>query len=315
MPGPRRPRTRRLRFVLLAVLVSVVAAASAIWTNALGAGERFEHLVDRIELAIDPPPDRPTVPTVEVTPRPTRLPEPAGPAEPAALGSDPASPAATTVPPPTRRAVDVRLAADPDTMFVSQGTKDWCAPAGTQITLAILGLADNSAAFQRRLVGRIDEWESRRDSRNGGWGPGAIVQALAAYGARGYEIRAHRRRADALRDAAVALSLTQKPVVLIAWRGAHTWVMTGYRADADPLLFPDATISGTYIFDPWYPRVSSIWGPSDPPGTFQNAAEMRRNFLPWLRPEGRYPDRDGLFLVVVPTIAAAPAPTPERVLE
>ena len=77
--------------------------------------------------------------------------------------------------------------------------------------------------------------------------------------------------------------------------------MTGYRADADPMVFDDATVTGTYIYDPWYPTVSDIWGPSDKPGTFQDAAEMRRNYLIWRRPEGHYPDRDGRFLAVVPT--------------
>jgi hypothetical protein len=55
--------------------------------------------------------------------------------------------------------------------------------------------------------------------------------------------------------------------------------------------------------------VSSIWGASDPPGTFQNLAEMKRNFLPWKRPEGKYPDRDGKFIVLVPTL---PAPNASR---
>ena len=55
------------------------------------------------------------------------------------------------------------------------------------------------------------------------------------------------------------------------------------------------------------PDVSRIWGRSDPPGTFQNNAEMIRNFLPWKRPEGTYPDRDGLFLAVVPTVSVSPA--------
>ena len=34
---------------------------------------------------------------------------------------------------------------------------------------------------------------------------------------------------------------------------------------------------------------------------------MQENFLPWKRPEGRYPDRDGLYITVVPTIARADA--------
>ena len=72
----------------------------------------------------------------------------------------------------------------------------------------------------------------------------------------------------------------------------------------EQLLFDDARISGAYILDPWYPWWSSIWGQSDPPGTFQDASEMGRNFLPWQRPEGNYPDRDGKFIVVIPTIPA-----------
>jgi len=79
----------------------------------------------------------------------------------------------------------------------------------------------------------------------------------------------------------------------------------GLRADADPTVFKDATIAGAYILDPWYPDVSSIWGPSDPPGTFQDNAEMIRNYLKWKRPEGHYPDRDGLFIAVVPTVKAS----------
>ena len=58
--------------------------------------------------------------------------------------------------------------------------------------------------------------------------------------------------------------------LLLAWNGAHTWVMNGFRADGDPAIFPNAKVTGAYILDPWYPDVSSIWGPSDPPGTFQD---------------------------------------------
>ncbi|MCC6173852.1 MAG: hypothetical protein IT305_01000, partial [Chloroflexi bacterium] len=71
---------------------------------------------------------------------------------------------------------------------------------------------------------------------------------------------------------------------------------------------------GAYILDPWYPRVSSIWGPSDPPGNFEDLAELERNWPAfqgppgyeqigpgWTRPEGPYPDRDGRFVVLLPT--------------
>ena len=303
MTRRRRLLRRGALLVLIALLVALPLTVGAVWTNALGAGDRFERLLHRIDLIIDPPPDRPTVATVQVTPRP--LPTPSPTTSPIGSGAPASSlaPAPMVSPAPTRANVDVRLSADPRQDFISQQRKDWCAVAGTQIALAILGLADNEERTQRRIADRIKEWESRRDSKNGGWGPGAIAEALAAYGATGYELRAYERRPDALFDAAKALSATGKPVILIAWRGAHTWVMTGYRADADPLVFEDANVTGTYIYDPWYPRVSSIWGPSDKPGVFQNTAEMRRNYLPWRRPEGRYPDRDGLFLAIIPTSA------------
>jgi hypothetical protein len=34
---------------------------------------------------------------------------------------------------------------------------------------------------------------------------------------------------------------------------------------------------------------------------------MVRNFLPWKRPEGKYPDRDGRFIVMIPTIPLDPS--------
>jgi hypothetical protein len=129
-----------------------------------------------------------------------------------------------------------------------------------------------------------------------------MALALNAYGVKGYKVRVYETRDDALHGAAKAIASTNSPAILLAWRGAHTWVMTGYRANADPLVFDNAKVSGTYILDPWYPWNSSIWGQSDPPGTFQDAAEMIRNFLPWQRPEGLYPVRDGNFVVVEPTI-------------
>jgi hypothetical protein len=302
-----RPR-RRLRLALVLLLVGVLTASGAVWTNAFGAGDRFERLRDRIELALDPPPDRPTRVTVEVTPPVTAVePGPTATAQPPSSASPGAKPAATprTTPSPTpapvRKPVDVRIVDDPEAVFAHQLDKHACAVAGTQMVLAVLGLGDNSDGFQRTLAGRIDEWESWEDSHNGGWGPASIAEALAAYGAPEYEIRAYGSRAHALRDSAIALKRTGKPVVLIAWRGAHTWIMTGYRANADPTIFPDAKVTGTYVLDPWYPWVSNIWGPSDPPGTFQDMAEMQRNYLPWARPEGRYPDRDGKFIALVPT--------------
>ena len=159
---------------------------------------------------------------------------------------------------------------------------------------------DTSRARQAQILGMLRDATTRKDSRNGGAGPLGMVATLERLGKVDYALRIHDTRADALHDAAAAIKRTGHPAILLAWRGAHAWVMTGFRADADPTVFRNARVSGAYILDPWYPRVSNIWGRSDAPGVYQDAAEMKRNYLPWRRPEGRYPGRDGNFLVIVP---------------
>ncbi|HET7702266.1 MAG TPA: hypothetical protein VFK35_02625 [Candidatus Limnocylindrales bacterium] len=282
--------------ILIIGFLGAAGTAAAISRNAFGAGDLYERLVAKIERFLaGPPPDRPTVPTVTVTPKPSR---PAPSVDPTA-SEDPAAPTPTPVP---RVPVDVDILANPKAVFAHEIDKDWCAPAGVTMVLAATGNGAPTDARQREIASRVREWESWADSHNGLWGPAAMSLALAEYGAPGYEIHAYETRAEALHGAAVAISTTKSPAVLLAWRGAHTWVMSGYRANADPLVFEDAKVSGAYILDPWYPWTSNIWGKSDPPGAFQDAAEMNRNFLPWKRPEGKYPDRDGKFIVLIPTV-------------
>jgi hypothetical protein len=305
----RTRHVRRRTIVATALAVLVLVAAGAVAADAFGAREKLGNLERKIELLVDPPPDRAIVAAVRVTPEPDQVdeddpdalitPEPT--VAPSLEAGETPPPTPGPTPRPQRVKVDVSLLKKPDKWFITQLDKESCAVAATQIVLSLWGKGNLTESFQQELERRIDEWESRRDSHNGGWGPSAMVNALEAYGVQGYEVRAYDTRGLALRDAAKAISRYHAPVILLAWRGAHAWVMTGYRADADPLVFKNAKVSGAYILDPWYPRVSTLWGASDPPGGYQDAAEMRRNYLPWKRPEGRYADRDGLFIAVVPT--------------
>jgi hypothetical protein len=312
----------------LAVSVGTVA-------NVAGVRTRLENLVHRIDLALNPPADRESVPTIEVTPPPGEvddddiiavLPDPSDEVEllveteaptatpTRATGRTTAAPTdgpvATAEPTPTprphRKPVRFRLkVADPDTKFISQSDNTMCAAAGIQIVLGMHDQVAMTKGVQARIDSRLDEWETRQDAKAGGWGPSSMAEALAAYGVAGYEVRAYENRNQSLREAAKAMVRTGAPAILIAWRGAHTWVMTGFRADGDPTVFRDARITGIHVFDPWYPTVSTIWGPSDPPGTLQDLAEIKRNFLQWERPEGAYPQRDGKYIIVVPTIPLA----------
>ena len=227
------------------------------------------------------------------------------PASPSATA--PASPSASPrstarlSPVPTVGPVDINLALNGNAVFSSQITKEMCAPAGLTSALATMRLVKASDTVQRQIEGRINGWTSHADSHNGGWGPVAMTRALDAYGAPGYVVRTFGTRAGALRAAGIALSATHEPVLLLAWWGAHTWVMTGYRATGDLATNPTAAFTGAYIVDPWYPRVSSIWGHVNPPGHFYDMKGMIRNYIAWTRPEGRYPGRDGRWVAVIPT--------------
>lgn len=306
--SPRGTRGR-LALAALALVLLFVTGFTVVQANVLGMGDRFDRLTARIETFVDPPPDRSTIPTVVVTPAPSATPEPT-----VAATVEPSASPRPSPTPPVRAAVDLAVVDDHGAVFTSQINDKYCAVAATQMVMTILGLGNPSAEFQAEIGARIGEWESLSDSLNGGWGPAAVSLALAAYGEPGYEIRAYDTYTDALRDSAIAITEMNKPVLMFPWWGAHTWVMTGYRADADPTLFDDAVISGAYILDPWYPRVSSIWGASDPPGNFEDLGELERNWPAyqgppgyeqigpgWTRPEGAYPDRDGRFVVLLPT--------------
>jgi hypothetical protein len=306
---PRGTRGR-LALAALALLLIFATGFTVVRANVLGMGNRFDRLTARIENFIDPPPDRSTLPTVVFTPEPSvATPEP--------TVAPTIEPSASPSPSPTplvRTAVDVRVVDDHAAVFTSQLTEKDCAVAATQMVLTILGLGNPSTEFQQSIKDRIGEWESLSDSLNGGWGPAAVGLALTAHGATDYQVRAYDTYTDALRDSAIAITELNKPVVMFPWWGAHSWVMTGYRADADPTLFDDAVITGAYILDPWFPRNSSIWGQSDAPGNFEDLAELERNWPAfqgppgyeqigpgWTRPEGAYPDRDGRFVVLMPT--------------
>lgn len=304
---------RRVPVVALALILAFATGFGVVEGNVLGIGTRWDSWSARIGAIINPPPDRATLPTVVVTPEPTPVTTPS--IRPAASATPESLVRATAAPTPlARQPVDITIVTDHDAVFASQLTDKDCAVAATQMVLAILGRGDTSEAFQQEIKDRIGEWESLQDSLNGGWGPAAVGEALADYGATGYVIRAFDSYTDALRASAIAITELDKPVVMFPWWGAHTWVMTGYRADADPTFFPDAHISGAYVLDPWYPRTSSIWGTSDGPGNFEDLAELERNWPAfqgppgyesigpgWTRPEGAYPDRDGRFIVLLPT--------------
>lgn len=114
-----------------------------------------------------------------------------------------------------------------------------------------------------------------------------------------YEQRALKGYTASVRAAVQALRITNRPVGLIVWRGAHAWVMTGFTATADPLVDPDYSVTGIYVQDPWYPRVSSIWGPGQRPNSWISIKALKADFLP-RRGGAWHAELAGKYVLVVP---------------
>ena len=87
--------------------------------------------------------------------------------------------------------------------------------------------------------------------------------------------------------------------------GAHSWVLHGFETSRDPAVTDDYKVRGLWVSDPWYPRVSSIWGPSRKPNQKITVKQLREDFLKWRRPTGRYPDQDGQYVLILPVDDAA----------
>jgi hypothetical protein len=205
-------------------------------------------------------------------------------------------------PKPGRFAIDLFDEGD----FVSQARVDWCVPASI---LAMMNMIDVEGDRTTRTQGELDRLARRLSTprlRGAGSEPEGWAGSLNRLGLGPYEVRAERTRAAAIAAAARALRLTGRPVGLLIWRGAHAWVMSGFRATADPAYTDDFKVTHIYVLDPWYPRVSSIWGRARRPNAIVPVRFVAEDYLAWRRPAVRYPEKDGRFVLVVP-VAETPA--------
>jgi hypothetical protein len=290
-PPPHPPRRgRRFAYDLPLALLLAVFMGSVLW-----AGGRVAALPSEITAWSSAHPWSTGLPqwAPAKTPKPSAAPKPS--AHPSAgPSSDPMAP------------VDMNVAPDAEAVFISQNTNEMCASSAAQMAISILsGTPDQTKATQNAIKKYIDANSTFADSHDGGAGPLGVANVVTEYTGVPYEERIAKTRDAALRDAAATISRTGKPVLLLVWWGAHVWVMTGFRADSDPAANPNAVIEGVYILDPWYPRTSTIWGKSDPPGAFHDAAAMKHSYIGWTRPEGKYPTRDGKFVYVAPVESVA----------
>ncbi len=187
--------------------------------------------------------------------------------------------------------------------FVSEMNKVSCVPAAMQTMINIMTPgADQTGATQRRLYALARKL-SPKTLKGDGAEPEGWARGLGQLGFGPYVVAVEPTRTLAIKAAARALRLTGRPVGLLAWRGAHSWVMSGFTATADPAFTDRFTVTAVNIEDVWYPRISSIWGPSRPPDTQVPVGLLGEDLLPWRRPTGAYPGKDGKYVLVLPVVA------------
>ena len=283
-PRPRLASNRILVALYLGLCVIMVAVS---WTV----------VVALAPVAVAGPPAAPAITatsrvTVGVDPTPTLVPTPDPSAAPAVVPTPDAT--------PTKAPFEMDLYR-PGT-FVSQLNRDYCAAGAIQNMLNIIGpTVDLTSGRQTQIAGVLVSLTTRQDSYNGGFGPDGWALTMTKLGGGNYQLVVDATFDQAMRDAATAISRTSRPAGLLTWWGAHSWVMTGFKADADPALFPSSfKLTGAYIMDPFYPRVSNIWGQTLGPDAFREMKAMAKNYIGWKRPEGHYPERDGKWLLVIP---------------
>jgi hypothetical protein len=167
--------------------------------------------------------------------------------------------------------------------FVAQTNFVQCVGASMQMMLNMIEPGrDRTARTQRRLQklarstsGPRPDGSERQGASVVGWTFG-----LNAEGAGPYRLAGAKSIGDALKIAATAMRRTGKPVGLLMWHGRHAWVMSGFKATADPLLTDDFRVTAAIVEDPLYPFGSKAWGPSPKPGATISVKTLSRQFVP-----------------------------------
>jgi hypothetical protein len=190
--------------------------------------------------------------------------------------------------------------------FSTQRSWLWCTAAGVQIVSNIVDRErDHSTSSQRRYF----DW-MRRHNRydlplSAGVDPQGWTAGLRHFIDGRYRLIASRTFDGALRSAVERMRRTNLPVALTVSHGNHGWILTGFRATADPARTKDFTVTSVRVVGPLYP-IQTRGGYDMPPNTRLTTAQLRRFFTPW-----RYDPKpmiwDGRYVSIQPVPVAKPA--------
>ena len=182
--------------------------------------------------------------------------------------------------------------------YVGELTKVWCLPAAMQTSINIMNPGADTSRKTQASIFKLAR--SLAPAPDGAAEPEGWAEGLTKLGYGNYEVTQQPSIKAAIHLAARQVRLTNRPAGLLVWRGAHSWVMSGFTATADPATTNSFVVLAVRIEDVWYPRFSTIWGYSRPPDALVPVGALPADYLPWKRPTGRYPGKDGKFVLAVP---------------
>ena len=295
MPADRRrPGFARAGLILLTVVVlagTAVATSQALNSASIAAAPVVTPWAHELPLASHNVPSLPPSPEASLASAVIPSTKPGGSVKPGTTPSP--TPAPTPTPKPKPFAMDLYESGD----FVGEYVDTWCVPAAMQTSINIMSDgADTTKAYQTKLYNLAYSLEP---GNTGGADALGWPEALTKLGYGNYELDTRGSLGAAVWTVAKAIRLTNRPAGLVVWEGWHSWVVSGFKATADPAVTDDFTVTGLYIEDVWYNRFSKIWGYSNPPDTFVKTSDLDIDYKPyheWVKD----PVRDGKFLFVLP---------------
>ncbi len=181
--------------------------------------------------------------------------------------------------------------------FASQATKTWCVAASSQMMLNIVlsedDISSNSQSLYIKYAQANDAGNYSAGSDPAGW-----AATLNRYGGGGYTVTRFSSSTTALKQAALRMRLTNKPVGMLVWSGRHAWVMNGFTATADPATTSDFTVTSIFVSGPLYPRAPNPSGYDLPPDTELTPGGLAHYFTKYT--DSVVKSWNGYYLLILP---------------
>jgi hypothetical protein len=173
-------------------------------------------------------------------------------------------------------------------VFSTQKKWHWCTAAGVQMMRNIVHRKTNHReAQQRRFFKYMRSHDRYAIPVRHGVDPAGWSAGLRRFVDPRYRVVASRSFKKALRSAVRNLRRTNLPVGIAVAHGNHAWVLTGFRATADPARTDRFRVTSVRVSGPLWGLQSRSYGYDMHPDKKLTRKQFKRFFTPWHYPHLR----------------------------